>query len=73
MSADDVALCRHASLSRTRSLSLAHVVSLMRTMYDRPGRSRRYTVVQYCGVAALVLLLGGAVVLRICSEIAVIG
>ena len=52
---------------------MAHVVSLMRTMYDRPGRSRRYTVVQYCGVAALVLLLGGAVVLRICSEIAVIG
>ena len=68
-SADEASLCSHASLSRARSLSVAHVETLMRTVYERGSRSRRYTVVQYCSVAALVLLLGGAVVLRVCSEL----
>ena len=48
---------------------MAHVETLMRTVYERGSRSRRYTVAQYCGVAALVLLLGGAVALRVCSEL----
>ena len=54
--------------SRARSLSQAHVDRLVHESYARVGRSRRYTLAQCCGVAAVIVVFVAAIVLRVVTE-----
>ena len=53
---------------RARSLSQAHVDRLVHESYARVGRSRRYTLAQCCGVAAVIVVFVAAIVLRVVTE-----